>query len=223
MFLSRRTAVVLVVIAAAALGLGLHAAFGRSGADHEPGGTRVVQPGAPGQPGRTLSADELASLKPPTHTAADIQFMRRMIPHHTQALDMVALVTGRSQSPDVPLLAERIAVSQRDEITQMERWLKERGEATPAPHADHDRHDTLMPGMLNTEELGRLERARGADFDRLFLQFMIRHHQGALTMVQELYAAGGGLESAADRFAREVNADQGIEIRRMQDMLAKLG
>jgi uncharacterized protein (DUF305 family) len=145
-----------------------------------------------------------------------------MIPHHAQALEMTTMVAGRAASADLPRLAERIEVSQRDEIAQMERWLRDRGEALPEPHANHAGHDTLMPGMLNDEQLARLERASGAEFDRLFLELMIRHHRGAVTMVQELYADGGGVEPASDHFAREVEADQNIEISRMNDLLAKL-
>jgi uncharacterized protein (DUF305 family) len=180
--------------------------------------TRVVQPGAPGQPGRTLSADELASISPPRHTTADTLFMQRMIRHHAQALEMTALVADRTSSRDVSLLAQRIEASQREEIAQMQRWLTERGESTHVDHAGHD----LMPGMLTDEQLDQLEKARGPEFDRLFLEFMIRHHEGALAMVQELYAAGGGVEPASDRFAREVNADQNIEISRMRHMLAAM-
>lgn len=222
MFLSRRL-VVCAVVAAVALGSGMLVAFQLADDPSTTStGARVVQPGAPGQPGRTLSRDELATLAPPGHTAADTLFMQRMIPHHAQALEMTALVKARGRSPDLPLLADRIEISQRDEITQMERWLREHGEQVPGPRVSHAGHDSLMPGMINVEQLGQLERARGAEFDRLFLEFMIQHHQGALLMVRELYAAGGGLEPASDRFAREVDADQTIEIRRMQDLLAKL-
>jgi uncharacterized protein (DUF305 family) len=216
----------LIIAAAAGVGavvlavlIGIQLAKG----DPDPAaGPRIVQPGAPGQAGRTLSPEELAKLSPPAHNGADTAFMQRMIPHHAQALEMTALVEGRSQSADVPLLAERIEISQRDEIAQMQRWLTDRGLAVPTPHANHPGHDTLMPGMLNDHQLAQLEQARGAEFDRLFLQLMIRHHEGALVMVQELYASGGGLEPASDRFAREVNADQNIEINRMRDILAKL-
>jgi uncharacterized protein (DUF305 family) len=214
-----------IVAVAGAVAIGLAVLVGVQLAQNGPDdstGPRVVQPGAPGQSGRTLSPEELANLSPPAHTAADTLFMQRMIPHHAQALEMTALVAGRTQSADLPLLAERIEVSQKDEITQMQRWLSDRGVSIPTPHANHPGHDTLMPGMLNDEQLAQLERARGTEFDRLFLQLMIRHHQGALVMVQQLYAAGGGLEPASDRFAREVNADQTIEINRMQDLLADL-
>jgi uncharacterized protein (DUF305 family) len=142
-----------------------------------------------------------------------------MIAHHEQALQMTALVAGRSDSPAIALLAGRIEVSQREEIVQMQRWLADRGEPS-GPHASHAAHPTAMPGMLTAGQLDHLRRAKSDAFDRLFLTFMIDHHRGALQMVGELYAAGGGLEPASDRFAREVQADQHIEIRRMQAMLA---
>ena len=194
----------LVLFAAAAVAVGLGVVAVVALVDDDPPVTpRVVQPGAPGQPGRTLSPEELASLAPPAYTAADTVFVQRMIPHHAQALEMTALVAGRSASPELPPLAGRITTSQRDEIAQLQRWLTERGLAVPAPHASHPGHDQLMPGMLNDAQLESLRRARGTEFDRLFLDLMIRHHQGALAMVRELYATGGGLEPASDRFARD--------------------
>lgn len=183
---------------------------------------RVVQPGAPGQSARTLSPEDVAGLSAPPHNAADIAFVTRMIPHHRQALEMTALVAGRHQSPEIAQLAERITISQQDEIALMERWLVDRREALPSPHADHVGHGDLMPGMLDQTDLTRLAQAKGPAFDRLFLEYMIRHHQGAVTMVDQLYQAGGGIEPSSDRLAREVNADQQIEIRRMRDLLAKL-
>jgi len=224
MLWSRPRVAAVTAAAAAVLGAGV---YGVVQVTHDEPGTqpppaRVVQPGAPGQPGRTLSPDEVAKLSPPAFTAADTLFVQRMIPHHAQALEMTALVAARHQSPDLPRLAERITISQRDEIALMQRWLTERSLAVPTPHANHAGHDTLMPGMLNDEQLRDLANARGAAFDRLFLELMIRHHQGALTMVAELYATGGGGEPATDRFARDVNADQNIEIRSMQDLLGRL-
>jgi uncharacterized protein (DUF305 family) len=220
---SPRRLVFVVVAAVVALGLGGYVAARLVGDRPErPPSARVVQPGAPGQPGRTLSSEELSSLAPPRFTIADTLFMQRMIVHHGQALEMAALVKGRNASPDLPPLAGRIEVSQRDEIAQMRRWLGERGQPAPGTPGSHAEHSD-MPGMLTPAELSRLGQARGPAFDRLFLELMIRHHRGALTMVQELYAAGGGLEPASDRFAREVNADQNIEINRMRQVLAKLG
>ncbi|GIH11597.1 lipoprotein [Rhizocola hellebori] len=222
MWTSRR-AVLLAAAAVAVLGSGGYALVRFTGG--EPSAApppRVVQPGAPGQTGRTLSPQELARMSAPPHTLADTLFFQRMIPHHAQALQMTALVKGRTVSTELPLLAERISVSQQDEITQMRRWLTTRGEPQPQEHTGHAGHDQLMPGMLNDEELARLAAAQGAAFDRLFLEFMIRHHEGALVMVQQLSDGGGGIEPDSDRFAREVRVDQSIEIRRMRDLLAAL-
>jgi uncharacterized protein (DUF305 family) len=185
----------------------------------------IVQPGAPGQPSRTLTPEELAEIEAPEHTAADVEFMQGMIHHHAQALRMTALVPKRSVSRDVGLLAKRIDLSQEAEIEQMRTWLVERDEPAPELHRPHGHAhgsgQVLMPGMLTEKELRRLAAAKRARFDRLFLEFMIRHHRGALTMVQNLYAEGGGQESSVDAFARHVDADQQIEITRMEQMLAQ--
>ena len=184
----------------------------------------IVQPGAPGEPSRTLSRDELEAIEPPGHAEADVDFMKGMIHHHAQALRMTALVGKRSTSRDVELLADRIDISQEGEIQLMSDWLTARGEQAPELHRPHGHAhgggQVLMPGMLTEAQLRRLERAKGAAFDRLFLRFMIRHHEGALTMVQNLYDDGGGLEPDVDAFARHVGADQTIEIVRMRGMLA---
>ncbi|WP_328340525.1 DUF305 domain-containing protein [Micromonospora sp. NBC_00421] len=219
-----RRVVVSGVVATAVLGAAVGAVVwaGRDDPAYQPPMSHVVQPGAPGQPGRQLSGTDLSQVSPPGFTAADSLFVQGMIPHHTQALAMTALLAGRTTSPDVTLLAKRIEVSQGDEIARMRNWLAERNVPTTGPHGGAG-HDALMPGMLTAAQLDQLRQARGAEFDRLFLTAMIRHHQGALTMVEQLYAGGGGLEPASDQFAREVNADQGIEIQRMQQMLAKLG
>ncbi len=193
---------------------------GGSAGDDGADGVRTVQPGAPGDAGRELTEEDVAALGSPGHTPADTGFMQDMIAHHAQALEMTALVETRTESADLPLLAERITVSQEAEIELMEYWLTDRGEEVPDT-ATHQAHD-LMPGMATADQLAELERARGAAFDRLFLERMIAHHQGALVMVDELYAAGGGLEPAADLFARHVGADQTIEITRMEELLASL-
>jgi uncharacterized protein (DUF305 family) len=153
---------------------------------------------------------------------ADIRFMQGMIGHHAQALDMAALVASRTGRPEMQLLAERIEVSQKDEIAFMRRWLLERGAEAPVPEPGHAHHGTMMPGMLTAEEMARLGQARGAAFDRLFLEGMIKHHQGAITMVAELFAAGGGQESSLFRYASDVDTDQRAEIRRMGALLASL-
>ncbi len=223
MQVNRRAVVVSLVAAALIAGaVGISVAANRdegaaTGAAPTPG--RVVQPGAPGQDSRTLSPDELARLSAPPHAPADAEFMRKMITHHLQALELTALVAGRSPSTDIPQLAKRIEVSQKDEIAQLQQWLVDRGEALPEPHANHVGHGGLMPGMLDATDLSALAAASGPAFDKLFLELMIRHHEGAITMVGQLYRDGGGVESAADRVAREVNADQSIEVRRMNEML----
>jgi uncharacterized protein (DUF305 family) len=163
----------------------------------------------------------------PGHTPADVRFMREMIGHHAQALEMAALVPERAARPDLRLLAERITVSQQDEIAMMQAWLRAHGEAVPADaHAGHHAHhaagadSAAMPGMATPEEMARLAAARGAEFDRLFLELMIRHHEGALVMVRELFATpGAGQESQIYSVASEVDADQRMEIDRMRSML----
>lgn len=152
-------------------------------------------------------------------TEADVRFVQGMIPHHAQALEMAALVDARAGSDAVRLMAERVAVSQQDEIAQMERWLRARGQPVPDAHAHHGSH-AAMPGMLTPEEMARLAGSSGAAFDRLFLELMIRHHQGALAMVAELFASpGGAQESEIYSVASEVDADQRMEIDRMQAVL----
>jgi len=160
------------------------------------------------------------------YTEADVRFMQDMVGHHSQALTMTALVPGRSTRPDFGLLAERIAVSQRDEIAFMKNWLGQHGEALPDPDAHAHAavgHGTLMPGMLTQAELDTLGRATGRDFERLFLSYMIRHHEGAIKMVSQLFATpGSGQEPALFLFATDVNADQDSEIKRMRALLITL-
>lgn len=170
------------------------------------------------------------SAGPRAVNPADVHFLTGMIPHHAQAVRMALWVPERSSRDDVRLMAERMLVSQRDEIELMRTWLGDRDRPVPAADATHVRmdhggmvHDMLMPGMLTDEELATLERARGVAFDRLFLTFMIRHHQGALAMVNELFAApGAAQDDFVYKFASDVNADQHMEIRRMQEILGSL-
>ena len=206
------------------------AGCGGGGDETQPQGEpapNIIQPGAPGEPNRTLSQEEFEAIQSPEHVQADVDFVKGMIHHHAQALRMTALVPKRSTSRDVELLAQRIDISQEGEIGLMTDWLEARGEEAPALHRQHGHAhgsgQVLMPGMLTEAELKRLEAARGAVFDRLFLDFMIRHHEGALTMVEDLYEEGGGFESEVDAFARHVDSDQRIEIVRMQGMLADRG
>ena len=176
----------------------------------------VVQPGAPGASSRV--ATESAAL--PKFTEADVRFMQGMIGHHAQAIDMTALLKTRTERQDMKLLALRIEVSQSDEIRMMQLWLKDRGQQVPGAH-DHHAHDAkLMPGMLTPEEMAQLADAKGASFDKLFLQFMIKHHEGALVMVKELLSQpGAAQEPEVFAFAADVEADQQMEIDRMRVML----
>ena len=162
--------------------------------------------------------------------AADVHFMSGMIPHHAQAVLIAGWAPSHGASMTVQKLCERIVVAQRDEIALMRTWLRDRGLPAPDSNATHLRmnmdgmqHDMLMPGMLTPEELAELDKARGADFDRLFLNAMIKHHGGAISMVQELTSSpGGAQDEVVFRFSSDVYADQTTEIERMQKMLAAL-
>ena len=146
--------------------------------------------------------------------------MQQMIHHHAQAVEMVELLKTRTRRDDMKLLGERIAVSQRDEIRMMQTWLDDNGE--PAP-MDHGHGMTMMPGMLTPAEISALEHASGDTFDRLFLIGMIRHHEGALAMVDDLLKApGAAQDSVVFDFITHVDADQRMEVSRMTQMLKAL-
>ncbi len=208
----------------------------------------MIRPGAPGEGSRRLAAAEAGPGTLPRHSEADVRFMQGMIHHHAQAVEMTALVPERTRSAEMLLLAQRIQAAQADEIQWMERWLERRGESLPplgqggaevrhghhahgghghaghahAGHGEGHGDGAGMPGMLSREELDRLADARGAQFDRLFLEFMVYHHQGAILMVQELFAsAEGGQEGETYDFAAHVESDQRMEIDRMRSMLAR--
>lgn len=149
--------------------------------------------------------------------------MQGMIYHHTQALLIAGWAPARAASADVQTLCARIIVGQKDEIVIMAQWLAERHEPVPHPEPEHMMHgmaDHMMPGMLTADQLTKLERARGPEFDELFLRFMIQHHEGAITMVNELFGKGAGEENPVYKIASGVFADQTTEIERMQRMLA---
>lgn len=155
--------------------------------------------------------------------------MSGMIRHHAQAVLMAEWAPTHGASRAIRTLSERILVSQQDEIAFMQRWLQQRGESAPdagpahAAMIDDTDHPTLMPGMLTAEQLTQLDRARGPEFDRLFLTFMIQHHEGAITMVEELFRSpGAAQEEDVFRFASDVHADQIAEIDRMNRMLATM-
>lgn len=197
--------------------------------------TGSAREGAP-RPSGTSTADLEALYRARTEsgrrrfTPADVDFMTGMIGHHAQALVMAALAPTHGASPAVRTLAARITSAQQDEIATMQQWLRDRGQPVPEIHIDgtelvvhgHD-HAMHMPGMLTPEQLQELDRARGTEFDRLFLTFMIQHHKGAVTMVHDLFATdGAGQDEAVFKFASDVQVDQTTEVARMEQMLKAL-
>lgn len=178
---------------------------------------KVIQAGAPGEPSREVVATPSPEGRD-GHVQADIDFMQGMIHHHQQAVIMSEWVPDRTQSTSLRLMAKRIEVFQTDEMDMMRNWLKKRG----VDPNDHSHKHRAMPGMVNSRQLAKLKDARGKAFDRLFLRYMTQHHQGALTMVQELYDKGGAQETEIGQFVLHVDADQSIEIKRMAELSAKL-
>jgi len=210
-----------VRVLAPALVCGLLLAGCTSGPDDDSARTSdapVVQLGAPGEDNETLSPEDHETLgDAPPATAADVAFVQGMVAHHRQALTMAAMVERRHDDPRIPLFAERLAVSQRAEIAQMRDWLAQHG-GDHASHGSHHQHH-LMPGMLTRPELAQLRRADGRRFDRLFLLSMIRHHEGAIAMVNDLLGDGDGQEPAVFQMAQHVDSDQRVEISRMKSLL----
>jgi uncharacterized protein (DUF305 family) len=194
----------------------------------------VVQPGAPGTPSKTLPSSTRAVLPP--RSPADVDFMQGMIFHHSQAVEMTAMIPSHTQNKDLRSLGARISSSQSDEIKFMKRWLAARGESVPQsmpnmpgmdmPHeTSHEISNesmALMPGMLTPQQMEALRKAKGAEFDHLFLVGMIQHHNGALTMVKDLFdTAGAGQDAELFNFATDADNSQRAEIRIMQNMLEK--
>jgi uncharacterized protein (DUF305 family) len=207
----------------------------------------VVQPGAPGEASRVVTVESIAGRERPSWTEADAEFMAGMIHHHAQALQMTALIPGRSASSSVYQMGLRMEISQRDEIRLMQDWLDERDLAYPDVVLEdgpmqgtigHDMgatgHDMgamggamdgglmAMPGMLTPDQMEALRTAEADAFDRLFLEYMIQHHTGALVMVGELFdTPGAGQDSKVFQFATDVDADQRAEMDRMRMLLAQ--
>ena len=194
----------------------------------------VVQPGAPGKPTQVLPPTTKGALPPAS--PADVQFMQGMIMHHAQAVEMTALIESHTENKDLSSLGARISRSQSDEIKFMKRWLASRGQ--PISEAMNDMHHkkmpdmshmnmshepmALMPGMLTSEQMEALRKAKGEEFDRLFLTGMIQHHGGALTMVKDLFdTAGAGQDAELFNFTTDVDSGQRAEIRVMQSMLER--
>ncbi|MGQ0712702.1 MAG: DUF305 domain-containing protein [Gemmatimonadaceae bacterium] len=179
---------------------------------------------APPEPAPAPAAGE----RPQSYTAADVHFMSGMIGHHAQAIHIAQWAPTHDASPSLRILAARVINAQRDEIALMQQWLRDRGQPVPevteagtmtggAAHSGH------MAGMLSDEQLAQLDQARGKEFDRLFLRFMIQHHNGAVTMVKELFGSyGAALDDTVFKLASDISADQSSEIDRMQQMLAEL-
>ena len=198
----------------------------------------VALAAAPVSPAAAQAKPPAAAPAPRAHPA-DVRFMQGMIAHHAQAITMSALIPARSAARAMRLMGERITVSQRDEIAAMSEWLRAHGEAVPdtsdaAAHAGHGAHAghatagasadaAAMPGMMTPAELAALAAARDVAFERLFLTSMIRHHEGALVMVKQLFAStGAAQDGTVFRLASDVDADQRAEIVRMRALLAAL-
>ena len=187
----------------------------------------IVQPGAPGQPGKFLDEKTVwTPARPPF--GPDVEFMQGMIMHHAQAVEMTALIASHTENKDLRALGARISSSQSSEIKFMKRWLAARGEPISTEMAGMRGMDAsggamaLMPGMLSAQQMEALRNARGAEFDRLFLTGMIQHHDGALTMVKDLFdTAGAGQDAEIFNFATDADNTQRAEIKIMQSMLEK--
>jgi uncharacterized protein (DUF305 family) len=184
----------------------------------------VVQPGAPGEPSKTLPSSIRASAAPVS--AADVEFTQGMIMHHQQAVDMTVLIPSHTTEKAMIDLGKRINLSQADEIRFMRHWLEARGQEAEMHMSPHDGHAGMtmtmptMPGMLTPQQMEALRRAQGKEFDRLFLTGMIQHHRGALTMVKDLFGnAGAGQDAELFDFATDVDNTQRAEINLMEKML----
>lgn len=203
------------------LAVGLSAACKTAGGGSS-AGTKILQPGAPGQQTKTINTAQATDLSKVQATPADVKFMQGMIGHHAQAVEMVALIGERTANPQMNRLGLRIQISQDDEMNMMRKWLSDRGQEIPGPHAHH-MPGGMMPGMLTDEEMTALAAAKGVEFDRLFLQGMIKHHGGAISMVEDLFKTpGAGQEGGIFAFASDVDADQRMEIDRMGAMLKEI-
>lgn len=189
----------------------------------------IVQPGAPGQSARTLTADEATDIADTSYSLDDVLFMQNMIPHHAQAVEMAALVEGRTNKEELLDVAGRIDASQADEIKFMQDWLSDRGERLTPPKNDHGsmhgegHHHSMMEGMATPQQLEDLADAESTEFDRLFLELMIAHHEGAVTMVERLTdQPGSAYDPVLYEFITDVKTDQVAEIERMNAVLGSL-
>jgi len=186
--------------------------------------TPIIQPGAPGESARDLTAEEAIEIANTSYSPDDAQFMKDMIPHHNQAMQMAELVADRTNLAELNDVAGRINASQEDEISFMQQWLRERGEPVPEPTAHDAMHTShKMAGMASPEEMAELATLDGTDFDRLFLALMITHHEGAVKMVEELLELpGSAYDPVLFQFTDDVTNDQTTEIERMNAILVSL-
>jgi uncharacterized protein (DUF305 family) len=186
--------------------------------------TPIIQPGAPGQPARELTADEAIAVANTNYSPDDVRFMPDMIPHHHQALMMSALVADRTNRPELIDVSGRIDASQSDEIDFMQKWLRDRSEPIPDPMTHDAMHTSLkMAGMATPEQMKELAAVQGIEFDRLFLQLMITHHEGAITMVEELLEnSGSAHDPVLFEFTTDITNEQKAEIERMLELMASL-
>jgi uncharacterized protein (DUF305 family) len=205
-------------------------AVAATGCTSAAGATRT----APVPSQQVLAESAAGSASPDTttyrFTAADVHFMSAMIGHHAQAIVMAQMAPSHGASPSLQTLAGRVINAQRDEIALMQQWLRERKQPVPEARPTGTimmhggvEHEMRMPGMLSEAQMKQLDQARGAEFDRLFLSFMIQHHQGAVAMVKELFSSqGAALDDTVFKIASDINVDQTTEIARMQKMLVAL-
>ena len=184
----------------------------------------IVQPGAPGESARELTADEAIDIAVTSYSPDDVRFMQDMIPHHHQAVEMAEFVADRTNRPEVVDAAGRITLSQQDEIEFMGHWLSDRGERVPDPSDQEGMHTGhRMAGMATPEQMAELAALEGTDFDRMFLQLMITHHDGAVTMVEELLdQPGAAYDPVLFEFTNDIDNDQTAEIERMHALLITL-
>jgi uncharacterized protein (DUF305 family) len=183
----------------------------------------IIQPGAPGQASRVITAEEASDLAGISYSLGDIQFLRGMIPHHAQAKEMSALAQERTNNTTVLAVAARITLSQDDEISMMQGWLRDQGLDAPAEDVHHQPGFERMKGMLSDEQMEELAASTGPEFNRLYLEYMIDHHQGALDMVEMLLGQRGSVQDPLlYEFTSDVTSDQTSEIERMDLLLASL-
>ena len=221
--LSQRIAVHALLVGSVFVGSFLPIALAQKSGPAKP---VVVQPGAPGTPSKILPSSTRAILPP--RSPADVAFMQGMILHHAQAVEMTAMIPSHTENRDLRSLGARINSSQSDEIKFMKRWLAVRGESVPQETSKMPGMDmsnemtTLMPGMLTRQQMEALQKAKGVEFDRLFFVGMIQHHNGALTMVKDLFdSPGAGQDAELFNFANDADNTQRAEISIMQTMLKK--